>query len=69
MIKNIFLSSCEIKVKDSLNRPGVAKRVPGRFRLPDFHDIRHMKVVRSSAPHTSRLYPQEMFLILIFTRG
>jgi hypothetical protein len=30
-----------------------------RFRLPDFHDIWHMKVVRSSAPRTGRLYPQE----------
>jgi hypothetical protein len=30
-----------------------------RFRLPDFHDIRHMKVVRSSSSHTGRLYPQE----------
>jgi hypothetical protein len=29
-----------------------------RFRLPDFHDIRHM-VVRSSASRTGRLYPQE----------
>ena len=30
-----------------------------RFGLPDFHDIRHMKVVRSSASRTGRLYPQE----------
>jgi hypothetical protein len=30
-----------------------------RFRLPDFHDIRHMKVVRSSASRTGRLNPQE----------
>ena len=28
-----------------------------------------MKVVRSSASRTDRLYPQEMFLVLIFTRG
>jgi hypothetical protein len=40
-----------------------------RFRLPDFHDIRHVKVVRSSASRTGRLYPQEMFLVLIFTKG
>ena len=30
-----------------------------RSRLPDFHDIRHMNVVRSSALRTGRLYPQE----------
>jgi hypothetical protein len=35
------------------------QRVPGGFRLPDFHDIRHVKVVRSSASRTGSLYPQE----------
>jgi hypothetical protein len=30
-----------------------------RFRLQNFHDMRHMKVVRSSASRTGRLYPQE----------
>ena len=40
-----------------------------RFRLLDFHDIRHMKVMRLSASRTGRLYPQDVFLVLIFTRG
>ena len=39
------------------------------FRIPDFHDIQHMKLVRFSASGTGRLYLQETFLVIIFTRG
>ena len=55
--------------KSSTNTRCCAPEGSRRFRLPDFHDIRHMKVVRLSASCTGRLYPQEMFLVLIFTRG
>jgi hypothetical protein len=60
-----------VKVKESRNRPGVAQRVPGDLgsQIPRHSAHEGGEVVSLTASHTSRLHPQEMFLVLIFTRG
>ena len=58
-------TTTKIKVKEARCGPEGSRR----FRLPDFHDILHMKVLKLSASRAGHLYLQEMFLVLIFTKG
>jgi len=40
-----------------------------KLSFPDFKDNQHIKIMRLWALNTGRLYPQEIFLVLIFLRG
>jgi hypothetical protein len=53
--------------KQSLYRPTAGLSVSRRFRLPDSRQLAHEGGV--SALRTGRLYPQEIFLVLISVRG
>jgi hypothetical protein len=74
-LQNPFALSHKTKKKNPANHYSKGKAIPlqafsgpdgsWRFRLPD----RHMNVVRLSVLRTGRLYPQEIFLVLISVRG
>jgi hypothetical protein len=59
----------ECKSKGFPNRPGVAQRVPGGLGSKISMTFGTWRWWMLSASFTGPLYPQEMFLVLIFTRG
>jgi hypothetical protein len=72
-VQLIFLQSAAIQRISALQVNVVplqcrcGPEVSRRFRLPDFLDIRHMKVARSSGARTGK-FPPGSFLVLIWNR-
>ena len=58
-----------IQVKEFRNRPGVAQRVPGGLGSQISMTFEAWRWWGRQPHAPDRLYPQEMFLVLIFTRG
>jgi len=62
------MAMVKVKVKQTRYRPGVTQRVPKKLRFPDFMTTAQ-DGGRLSAIRIGRLYPQKIFLVLIFVRG
>jgi hypothetical protein len=59
---------CEVKVKQSRYRPGVAQRVPGSVKVPRLHD--NGTGWWSGQPYAPAAFTlQEMLQVLISVRG
>ena len=68
MVTTFINIATKVKVKISRYRPGQAWSFQ-EVEVSGFQDNQRMKVVNLSALSTGRLYPQEIFLVLISVRG
>jgi len=66
--ESIIRKHCKFKLNQSLYRPGLAQRFPGRWGSQITWQ-RHRVVVRLSALRTGRLYLPEILLVPISIRG